>query len=116
MIAGSETASEASWTGSSDPSACQGGDRTARWEFKMPAENFRACGGNPILFFNFFPSHWNKRQASKASPLRRGEELLRQIGDQATLPPQGRPRWICRAMARELGASKAAKATGIYWN
>jgi len=41
---------------------------------------------------------------------------LRQIGDQGTPPPQGRPRWIGRAMARELGASKATKATGIYWN
>jgi len=41
---------------------------------------------------------------------------LRQIGDQPTLPPQAGPSWICHAMARELGASKAAKATGIYWN
>jgi len=81
----------------------------------MPAENFRACGGNPILFFNFFPIGIGIK-GRRATPLRRGEELLRQIGDQATLPPQGRPRWICRAMARELGASKAAKATGIYWN
>ena len=34
-------------------------------------------------------------------------ELLRQIVDQATRPPQGRARWTCRAMARELGVSKA---------
>lgn len=33
--------------------------------------------------------------------------LLRQIVDQATRPPQGRVRWTCRAMARELGVSKA---------
>ena len=53
-----------------------------------------------------FPnSDRNKRQAIKPSPLRRREELLRQISDQATLPPQRRLRWICRAMARELGAS-----------
>ena len=34
-------------------------------------------------------------------------ELLRQIVDQATRPPQGRARWTCRAMACELGVSKA---------
>jgi len=34
-------------------------------------------------------------------------ELLRQIVDQATRPPQGRARWTCRSMARELGVSKA---------
>src|ERR1700747_2535480 len=34
-------------------------------------------------------------------------ELLRQIVDQATRPPQGRVRWTCRAMAREFGVSKA---------
>jgi len=73
--------------------------------------------GKSDTIFQLFPNRYrNKRQASKPSPLCRGEELLRQIGDQITLPPQGRPRWICRAMARELGASKAAKATGIYWN
>jgi transposase len=32
---------------------------------------------------------------------------LRQIVEQATRPPQGRARWTCRAMARELGVSKA---------
>jgi len=45
------------------------------------------------------------------------EELLRQISDQATLPPQRRLRWICRAMARELGGStrrlKRRGSTGI---
>jgi hypothetical protein len=35
-------------------------------------------------------------------------ELLRQISDQATGPPQGGPRWICRATVHELGAAKAA--------
>ena len=34
-------------------------------------------------------------------------EVLRQIVEQATRPPQGRARWTCRAMARELGVSKA---------
>jgi transposase len=34
-------------------------------------------------------------------------ELLLQIVDQATRPPQGRVRWTCRAMAREFGVSKA---------
>jgi transposase len=34
-------------------------------------------------------------------------KLLRQIVDQATRPLQGRARWTCRAMARELGVSKA---------
>src|SRR5215467_2873516 len=34
-------------------------------------------------------------------------ELLRQIVDQATRPPQGQARWTCRAMACELGVSKA---------
>src|ERR1700737_1686382 len=34
-------------------------------------------------------------------------EILRQIVDQATRPPQGRARWTCRSMARELGVSKA---------
>jgi transposase len=34
-------------------------------------------------------------------------EVLRQIVDQATRPPQGRARWTCRAMARKLGISKA---------
>src|SRR5262249_16060271 len=33
--------------------------------------------------------------------------LLRRIVDQATRPPQGRARWTCRAMACELGVSKA---------
>jgi transposase len=32
---------------------------------------------------------------------------LRQIVDQATRPPQGRARWTCRALAEELGISKA---------
>jgi transposase len=34
-------------------------------------------------------------------------DALRQIVEQATRPPQGRTRWTCRAMARELGLSKA---------
>ena len=34
-------------------------------------------------------------------------EVLRQIVDQATRPPQGWARWTCRSMARELGVSKA---------
>jgi homeodomain-containing protein len=34
-------------------------------------------------------------------------EVLRQIVDQATRPPQGRARWTCRSMALELGVSKA---------
>src|ERR1700716_237454 len=34
-------------------------------------------------------------------------ELLRQIVDHASRPPQGRARWTCRALADELGISKA---------
>ena len=34
-------------------------------------------------------------------------EVLHQIVDQATRPPQGRTRLTCRSMARELGVSKA---------
>jgi len=54
----------------------------------------------------------------QANPLlSRGEELLRQIGDQATLLPQRRLHWISRAMAREFGSlHKTTKATGIHWN
>src|SRR5580692_1176961 len=45
--------------------------------------------GKADTIFQLFPNRYrNKRQASKPSLLRRGEELLRQIGDQATLPPQ----------------------------
>ena len=39
-------------------------------------------------------------------------ELLRQIVDQATRPPQGRARWTCRALADELGISKARPYNG----
>ena len=46
--------------------------------------------GKSDTIFQLFPNRYrNKRQASKPSPLRRGEELLRQIGDQATAAAAG---------------------------
>src|SRR5271166_6388619 len=54
MIAGSETASEASWTSfQTQAHPWEAIERPVR-EFKMPGENFRACRRNPVLFLCFF--------------------------------------------------------------
>ena len=77
----------------------------------------RAIGGRIGMHYNQV-AKWRRRYlrggigALQDEPRsgRRGNistELLRQIVDQATRPPQGRVRWTCRAMARELGVSKA---------
>lgn len=42
-----------------------------------------------------------------------GTDALRQIVAQATRPPQGRARWTCRAMARELGQLQGDRAAGL---
>src|SRR5215472_3463906 len=77
----------------------------------------RAIGGRVGMHYNQV-AKWRRRYirgvigALQDEPRsgRKGNistELLRQIVDQATRPPQGRARWTCRAMARELGVSKA---------
>ena len=77
----------------------------------------RAIGGRVGLHYNQV-AKWRRRYLQggigalqdEPRPGRKGKistEVLRQIVDQATRPPQGRVRWTCRAMARELGVSKA---------
>ena len=77
----------------------------------------RAIGGRVGMHYNQV-AKWRRRylqggiRALQDEPRsgRKGNistEVLRQIVDQATRPPQGRVRWTCRAMARELGVSKA---------
>ena len=77
----------------------------------------RAIGGRVGMHYNQV-AKWRRRYlrggigALQDEPRsgRKGNlstELLRQIVDQATRPPQGRVRWTCRAMAREFGVSKA---------
>src|SRR5882757_624378 len=77
----------------------------------------RAIGGRVGMHYNQV-AKWRRRYLrggigalqDEPRPGRKGNistELLRQIVDQATRPPQGRVRWTCRAMAREFGVSKA---------
>ena len=77
----------------------------------------RAIGGRVGMHYNQV-AKWRRRYlrggigALQDEPRsgRKGNistEVLRQIVDQATRPPQGRVRWTCRAMAREFGVSKA---------
>ena len=82
----------------------------------------RAIGGRVGMHYNQV-AKWRRRYlrggigALQDEPRsgRKGNlstELLRQIVDQATRPPQGRVRWTCRAMAREFGVSKASSNAG----
>jgi Homeodomain-like domain len=77
----------------------------------------RAIGGRVGMHYNQV-AKWRRRYlrggigALQDEPRsgRKGNlstELLRQIVDQATRPPQGLVRWTCRAMAHEFGVSKA---------
>src|SRR5690348_70548 len=63
------------------PGACSGRDRIVRWEFKMRAERFCACGGNPRLFLNSYSNRGSERiSCTGGAKLRLGGRGSGQVG------------------------------------